>query len=151
MPGSTTNKTFQPSLVTRNGQANHAQTRQLCLFGPTPPGVSIHRFVRFAIDKSQKLPAPRPRLPPPPPAPASPPTLIEVASPPSPCAMPPPGTWPGRRRPPPRPAALRRAASPLAHTPPPTAGRFLPPPSLLGPVAMEPFTAAAATPSNPRS
>jgi hypothetical protein len=29
--GSTANKTFQPSLVTRNGQANHAQTRQLCL------------------------------------------------------------------------------------------------------------------------
>ena len=35
----------------------------------TATGVSIHRFVRFAVDTSQKHPAPRPRLPPPPPVP----------------------------------------------------------------------------------
>ena len=40
---------------------------------PRFQGVSIHRFMRFAVDTSQRLPAPRPRLPPPPTAPAPPP------------------------------------------------------------------------------
>ena len=92
--------------------------------------MSIHRFVRFAVNASQKLPASHPRLPPPPappPAPPPPPTLISS----DPCS---PARCLAHRMSPRRP---RPAASPpptaAAHNPPPPPGFPTPLPPLLRP------------------